>query len=394
MATSSNANTALVELKVSAHLMTFEAGMFCVYTAPGSAPVDAADGLPGVRISHAPASLGMPGKVSLTGFNADGWLGGQEDATLLRISDGPAQVLITVYQAKDTKHPAPELKVVRLTEPSAPPIAPPVAPQAAPKQAEPQPASPPAVKAAIEVGAHIYGVGDVGGRLGDWMGERGSKRWIEGFGMAPESGIAASDIEYQAVLGRGWLSPWAEGGQFCGSRGMSLPILGLRVRLKGAAAETHTATVEATFVDGSVAGPVTDGAACESPSLAALEAFRVVLEKRVRKANPARGRVMTASPAPKVQAAKVAAAKVTPAQAATPKATGTKATGTKATGTKATGAKATGAKPAANVAVQSKAAPAKATPIKAQASKPASPKALPPKSAAKPKRTPATTRRR
>ena len=62
-------------------------------------------------------------------------------------------------------------------------------------------------------------------------GSRGSR-------LRPVGGIPADDIEYQAVLGRGWMSPWVEGGQFCGSRGMALPILGLRVRLRGASAAT------------------------------------------------------------------------------------------------------------------------------------------------------------
>ena len=60
----------------------------------------------------------------------------------------------------------------------------------------------------------------------------------KGFAIAPVADGPAEDIEYQAVLGRGWLSPWVEGGQFCGSRGMALPMLGLRVRLRGAGAET------------------------------------------------------------------------------------------------------------------------------------------------------------
>ena len=336
MATSSTESNPMTELKASAHLMSFEAGVFCVFTAPGAAPADAATGLPGVRITKAPAQSGFAGQVSISGFNSDGWLGGSEDATLVRVTGGPAQVLMTVYQAKDSAQPAPELKVMRLTEPPAPAPAPEQARKAAPQQPAARQAAP------IEVAAHVYGVGDVGGPLGEWMGERGSKRWIEGFGLAPAAGIAAGDIEYQAVLGRGWLSPWAEGGQFCGSRGMSLPILGLRVRLRGAAAEAFTATVEATFVDGSTAGPVTDGAACEAPSLAALEAFRIVLKPRAAAAQPSRGR---AAPAPAPKQAAPVKAKVAPAKT-------------------------------------------KAAPVKAP------PQAVPPKAAAKPKRTPATTRRR
>ncbi len=59
---------------------------------------------------------------------------------------------------------------------------------------------------------------------------------------ATTEGVAPQDLEYQAVLGRGWLSPWIEGGKFCGSRGMALPLLGLNVRLKGEAAKTHECT--------------------------------------------------------------------------------------------------------------------------------------------------------
>ncbi len=295
---------AITELKVSGHLMALDAGVFCVFNQPGSAPPDGATGLPGVRITTAPSANGYPGHVSVVGFGADGWVGGSADAALIRVTGGPAQVLVTVYQAADTAHEAPKLQFIRLTEPPAQAPAPKPAPQQAAISATPP---------AIEVAAHIAGQGDLVGRLGDWMGEPGSKRQVEGFGIAPteESGITASDLEYQAVLGRGWLSPWAEGGQFCGSRGMSLPILGLRVRLKGDAAQTHVARVSATFVDGAKAGPVTDGSSCEAPSLAALEAFRVEIMpaggakpagKPMTKAAPAKGKAAPAAAAPKTPA--------------------------------------------------------------------------------------------
>jgi hypothetical protein len=130
-----------------------------------------------------------------------------------------------------------------------------------------------------EVAAHIQLQGDMFGRLGDWIGEAGSQRWIEGFALAPRGDIHPDEIEYQAVLGRGWLSPWAEGGQFCGSRGMALPILGLRVRLRGAALATHSIEVSASFTDGTAVGPVGAGEPCEAASLAPLEAFQVIVRK-------------------------------------------------------------------------------------------------------------------
>ncbi len=121
----------------------------------------------------------------------------------------------------------------------------------------------------------MQGRGDVLTRLDEWMGERGSQRWIEGFAIAPRQPVTRDDIEYQAVLGRGWLSPWSDGGHYCGSRGMALPILGLRVRLRGDAAERFDCRVSATFVDGSAIGPTDTGEACEAESLAPLEAFHV-----------------------------------------------------------------------------------------------------------------------
>ena len=111
--------------------------------------------------------------------------------------------------------------------------------------------------------------------LGEWIGTRGSKSWIEGFAVKPREGVAAEDIEYQGVLGRGWLSPWVEGGKFCGSRGMALPLLGIKLRLKGAAAREWDCSYEATFTDGTNAGPVGADEACEAESLASMEAFRI-----------------------------------------------------------------------------------------------------------------------
>ena len=314
---STAASKMITELKVSAHLMTLDAGLFCVFNSPGASPPDAATGLPGVRLSAAPAPAGSGGTVDISGFNAGGWLGGGNGAALVRVTGGAAPVLVTIYQDPSGQQDAPKLQVIRLTEAGAESQAAPARP-AAPV---PEGAQPPMQGKEIEVAAHIYGRGDVAGRLGHWMGERGSKRWGEGFGLIPSNGVAASDIEYQAVLGRNWQSPWSEGGQFCGSRGMSLPILGLRIRLRGAAAKTHRLLVSASFVDGTEVGPVSDGEVCEAPSLSPLEAFQVTLEplKQAQKglapdspapqpaAAPKRGRGRATAPAIPAKSARQAA---------------------------------------------------------------------------------------
>ena len=278
----------VTELKVSGHLMTLDRGLFCVFHAQGSVVADPRTGLPGVRITQPP--LQDRSRVSISSFNDDGWIGAEGSAALVRINEGPSQLLVTIYQNGSGQHEAPRLQVMRLGDvpdtvqtaavpaPSATQAAGPVeaaaahAPLAAGMA---DPASADAPVEAPEVAAHVQRRGDKLGKLGDWMGEPGSQSWIEGFAIAPNKLVGPEDIEYQAVLGKGWLSPWSEGGQYCGSRGMALPILGLRVRLKGRAVQSHSLRVSATFTDGSRVGPLSDTETAEAESLAPLEAFRI-----------------------------------------------------------------------------------------------------------------------
>lgn len=296
------------ELQVTAHMMTLDTGLYCIVQTAGGPASDPITGLPGVRITPPPGMAGRPEAVSVSTFRDDGWLNGT--AALVRVTDGSAQVLVTIYQEKGGDAP-PRLQVLRLSgEDTA------AAPASAPQAEAPAAPPPPAPVVNPEVLAHIQRSGDVGCKLGDWLGQRGSRAWIEGFGIAPTNGIAAEDIEYQAVLGRNWLSPWVEGSKFCGSRGMALPLLGMKIRLKGSAAKTHDLQYSATFVDGSTIGPVHAGETCEAESLAALEAFQVVITPRAEKASiKAAGK----EPSPKAAAKEAPAAPVKAAAKSTPK---------------------------------------------------------------------------
>lgn len=281
----------ITDLKVTGHLMTLQTGLFCISHAAGQQPPTSA-GLPGVRVSLSPVSA--PGNVQIVTFEQDGWMGGRNNAALVRVRRGPAQVMITIYQEMNTRHDAPRLQVIQLSAESDPLPVPataavPVAPEgaaAAPKETAPAEA---ALAQKPEIGAHIQRRGDVTGILGEWMGVPGSQAWIEGFGIAPAHLIQSDDIEYQAVLGKGWLSPWVEGGQYCGSRGMALPILGLCVRLKGAAAKKFICQVTASFTDGTKIGPVDNGEPVEADSLAPLEAFLVEILPRDAESKAKRG---------------------------------------------------------------------------------------------------------
>jgi hypothetical protein len=312
-ATGANPAQKLVtELKVSANLMTLDTGLYCIFNAPGGPAPDNATGLPGVRVSLPPGPAFRPEVITIQAFREDGWLGGWNGAALVRVGRGPAQVLVTIYQAPNSTAEAPRLQILRLADAAAlPPLG---SAQAAPSGA-PRPVAVPQGAAALpaaanaepvaekpaEITAHVQGRGDVSVGLADWMGEPDSKRWIEGFSISPKGPVGPADIEYQAVLGRGWLSPWAEGGQYCGSRGMSLPILGLRIRLRGDAAERYDCVVEASFVDGTKLAPSDNGEPCQAESLAPLEAFRVKILERAAAGEAAQEDVKPAKP---VKAAK------------------------------------------------------------------------------------------
>ena len=299
-----NTQKRITELRVSGHLMTLETGTFCIFHAPGS-PTGSGNiqGLPGVRISLPPGAMENPDAISISTFRADGWLAGPDAAALIRVSSGPAQVLVTVYQAPGQgPESAPRLQVLRLS------------PEPKQEAAAPRISNIPVSEGTHEVLVHMQGSGDVPGRLGEWAGVRGSRGWIEGFSILPPAPLKPEDIEYQAVLGRGWLSPWVHGGQFCGSRGMALPLLGLRLRLKGEAAEQYSCEYSASFVDGETTGPLPAGEACEAESLSPLEAFQIVLTPRKAAKAPA-----PAAPKPIAAAKPATKAKPAPAAVKTPK---------------------------------------------------------------------------
>ena len=265
----------VAELKVSGHLMTLDSGMFCIFHAPGGGAADDGSGLPGVRISLPPSRSGPPDAVKISTFRPDGWLDscrrGGTRAGGKRPGQYPGDGLPVAGRGRGYRTAAAGAAAHAGCRRGG------AGRGRGPGQAASGGAP---IPASAEIVAHIQRMGDVAGQFGAWTGTRGSASWVEGFAIAPPEGVAPQDLEYQAVLGRGWLSPWIEGGKFCGSRGMALPLLGLNVRLKGNAAKTHECTYFATFVDGSSVGPVPAGEACQADSLAALEAFQIVLRRR------------------------------------------------------------------------------------------------------------------
>lgn len=296
------ADNRVQELRASAHLMTLDTGIFCLVH---GSPKPADPHLTGVRVSAVDPT---DEAISIATFRSDGWLTGGGDSALIRVTSESAQILITIYQPVGSPEAAPKLRVLRLSE-AAPDGTTAGAPAAAvtrkPRMVITEP---------HDIIAHIQRTGDVGESFGSWVGVPGSEMAIEGFSLTAPSDLTASDITYQAVLGRGWLSPWNEAGQFCGSRGMALPILGFKLKLSEAAAKRYELSVSATFLDGTTLDDLGSEDSIEAPSLSPLEAFRITLtSKSAGKKAPA-----ATKPGAKAEAAKPAPVALMPKAAAKP----------------------------------------------------------------------------
>jgi hypothetical protein len=297
------ADNRVQELRASAHLMTLDTGTFCLVN--GSTKL-AEDIISGVRVSVTdPADP----NVTIAGFRSDGWLTGGGDSALIRVLSGPAQILITIYQpAGGAPENAPKLRVLRLSEPAAEGPAsngtPAVTGVRRPVMVLTEP---------HDIIAHVQRSGDTGRAFGEWVGTPGSQMAIEGFSLTAPKDLEPGDLTYQAVLGRGWMSPWSESGQFCGSRGMALPILGLKVKLSETAAQRYDLRYSATFLDGTKLEDLRSEDTCETPSLAALEAVRIELTPKAGAKGATAEKADTAKPTPaKGKAAPALSAKAVP----------------------------------------------------------------------------------
>jgi hypothetical protein len=101
--------------------------------------------------------------------------------------------------------------------------------------------------------AHVARRGDISANSGEWIAGPTKPATLEGVQItwnAP-SGLA---LEYQVLAsgaGGRW-SIWVSSGEFAGTRGRSLPLTGVRLRLSGAGADAYQLRGQALFLGSSV----------------------------------------------------------------------------------------------------------------------------------------------
>ena len=117
----------------------------------------------------------------------------------------------------------------------------------------------------LKIAAHIRARGDMSFEDMPWAGRVAPGLWIESFSIKPLERFEARDIEYKGLTGSGFETPWISDQQMCGTKGMSVPLVGFAVRLKPSPqAAAYDCEYSAYFKSGITIGPLRNGAPCRS----------------------------------------------------------------------------------------------------------------------------------
>jgi len=117
----------------------------------------------------------------------------------------------------------------------------------------------------VHIGVHVRSRGDMTFTDAPWAGRVAPGLWIESYSVRPQEGLAGSDLEYKALTGSGFETPWMSDEKMCGTKGMAVPLVGFAVRLKsGASAAGYDLEYSGYFQSGVTVGPLRNGAPCRS----------------------------------------------------------------------------------------------------------------------------------
>jgi hypothetical protein len=259
----------------SAQILTFEPGMYSVeFHGLRSVSVAPSFPLPCARLDPmpSPSGRGIVGSLS-----EGGWMSSDNAMFFLRVIDDSTNFLLTTYR-RFADDPAPQLRIravqymsqmgLTVVDPQAP-----IQPAATANESM--------ASHSLVLLAHVERIGDVVVGSGEVAGSPGYDHSIEGFSIKLQNELVGVDVEYQGILGIDWFTPWAAPGDFCGSRGMSLPLRGFKIRLGHEAAEKFSCTYWGTFASGSNVGPISDGGPCISDT--ALTGIRMTISERPTK---------------------------------------------------------------------------------------------------------------
>jgi hypothetical protein len=267
-----------MNLRVMRYSLVLPRGLFCLTN--DDDPKSMTDsGIVGIRVEASPIHNG---DVQVGGFRADGCLNSDQDVVLLRVLRDDVAIFVSIFQRPDCneapmhlrvqtlfsghKHDSPHsLDTIQFTAHEIPPT--------------------------NSLLVHVQTVGDVSGAFGEWVGTRGSKNWIEGFAIAAPAGLAPQDLSYQAILSPTWRSPEFSAGDYCGSRGVGLPLVGFLISLSPRARRDFKLRYHGSFTDSATIKSANSGEPCVCDTVnGCLEAIMVEVVAKSRRIKTDLGR--------------------------------------------------------------------------------------------------------
>ena len=128
--------------------------------------------------------------------------------------------------------------------------------------------------------AHIADRGDVKPDRDGWTGNRGSGLPVQGIRIQSRQALIKETLRYQVAETPDRFSTPGNADSFVGTRGEQRPIYGLRVMLPESAIEGFHVSMEVSFIDGSVKGPIFNECSLEFLSDSPLESIRLLISEK------------------------------------------------------------------------------------------------------------------
>ncbi|HWB51013.1 MAG TPA: hypothetical protein VG651_18025 [Stellaceae bacterium] len=236
-------------IPVAARLVRLPAGLAVVEVA-GRATPGKGKGVP-LWVGALPTGPGQRADLLAAAGAGEQWLRPEGDVVVVRAPRAGELLLASAFGAPGLP---PDLAVRAIAGRSPGPE--PVAASAPPSVTRPE------RDIRAEVTVHIEGSGDRVFPGASWAGKPGDHKRVEGFSIKPLQELRPNEIEYKALHPGGVETPWVAGPQFCGTRGRSLPIVGVAVRIAPHVQDQFSVVYQAAFFRSGVTESRSNGAPC------------------------------------------------------------------------------------------------------------------------------------
>ena len=251
--------------------------LFCVKAATPAVSAAGQLSLPAVHVGLGPGV--RTGEVEFVAGPAThgGWLFATEDLLVAKVNGAGATLILTSVRA-----PGGEILSIKVERLDARADARDGQPTAGGGNEIPAGSASEETTVPLQIGAHVRTRGDMSFLDVPWAGRIAPGLWLESFSIRPLARFVAQDMEYKALTGSGFETPWLSDDKMCGTQGMSTPLLGFAIRLKPSpAAAAYHCEYSGYFASGLIVGPLRNGVPCRS-SVASdpLEGIQVRLVKR------------------------------------------------------------------------------------------------------------------